>query len=130
MKTVPDFYAALGVPEHITQHGIRRAYLQKAWKFHPDVNANTSESTSEMSAVNRAYSTLSNPGLRADYDAHRYGVSLTPGSLLNDTVVVYLDSQTAQPMRVHSSCQRHGSAPGLFGVAVAVLRRFYRIVAG
>ncbi len=80
MDSTPDFYRILGVPEHTNQNGIRKAYLQKAWECHPDVNAAVPESAPEMRDVNKAYATLSNPTLRADYDARRHAVFVTRGA--------------------------------------------------
>ena len=131
MDSTPDFYTILGVPEHTNQTGIRKAYLQKAWKCHPDVNTNVPELTSEMSDVNRAYSTLSNPSLRADYDARRHAVFVTRSPLLNDSSVVYVDTWAYGRARSRSSSSyRHKRDHGLYGLATSTLRRFCRFVSG
>ena len=130
MDSMSDFYTILGVPEHISQNGIRKAYLQKAWECHPDINTNVPESTSEMSAVNRAYATLSDPALRADYDARRHAVFVTRSPLLNDSPVVYVDTWAYGRARSRSASYRHKNDHSLFGVAKSALRRFCRLVYG
>ncbi len=130
MDSTTDFYTILGVPEHTNQNGIRRAYIEKAWRCHPDVNTNVPESTSEMSAVNRAYATLSSPALRADYDARRHAVYVTRSPLLNDSSIVYVDTWASGRARGRSSSYRHKRDHGLFGLATSTLRRFCRFVSG
>ena len=130
MDSTPDFYRILGVPEHTNQNGIRKAYLQKAWKCHPDVNAAVPESDFEMRDVNRAYATLSNPTLRADYDARRHAVFVTRGPLLNDSPVVYVDAWAYGRARRRSWSYRHKNDYGLFELATSAMRRFYRFVSG
>lgn len=130
MDSTPDFYRILGVPEYTNQNGIRKAYLQKAWECHPDINAAVPESDFEMRDVNRAYATLSNPALRADYDARRHAVFVTRSPLLNDSPVVYVDTWAYGRARRRSSPFRHKNDYGLFGLATSAMRRFCRFVSG
>ena len=130
MDSTSDFYTILGVREHTNLKGIRRAYIEKAWRCHPDVNTNVPESDPEMRDVNRAYATLSNPTLRADYDARRHAVFVTRSPLLNDSSVVYVDAWASRRARGRSSSYRHNRDHGLFGLATSTLRRFCRFVSG
>ena len=130
MDSTPDFYTVLGVPEHINQTGIRRAYLQKAWQCHPDVNPNAVESATEMRAVNQAYATLSNPSARAVYDARRRSVFVTQGPLLNNSPVVYVDVWASGRARGRASSHRYKGDQSLLGLTSLVFRRFCRYLAG
>lgn len=60
-------YEVLGVHRLATQKEIKEAYLQMSRKFHPDMVGNKS-SVEEMVAVNVAFSILSKPLERRDYD--------------------------------------------------------------
>ncbi|KAK1322306.1 hypothetical protein QJS10_CPA03g02231 [Acorus calamus] len=60
-----SLYEVLGVPEGATCQEIKAAYRKLARACHPDVSAG---STDEFMRVNAAYSTLSDPVRRADYD--------------------------------------------------------------
>jgi len=60
-------YEVLGVHRLATQKEIKDAYLAMSKKFHPDMVSNKS-SVEEMVAVNVAYSVLSKPVERRDYD--------------------------------------------------------------
>jgi len=60
-------YEVLGVHRLATTKEIKDAYLQMSKKFHPDMVSSKS-SVEEMVAVNVAYSVLSKPVERTDYD--------------------------------------------------------------
>lgn len=64
-------YRRLGVSSNASPDEIRAAYRNAARRFHPDARAarGTSGSDDEMAAVNEAWRVLSDPVLRARYDA-------------------------------------------------------------
>ena len=64
-------YKTLGVSEKATQEEIKKAYRQLAKKYHPDKNANSSDAEARFKEVSLAYSVLSCPKRRAEYDAER-----------------------------------------------------------
>ena len=66
--TVKDYYQILGVPRYTTAEGIRRAYLLNARQHHPDLHPDDADAETRMQAINEAYSTLSNPDSRDEYD--------------------------------------------------------------
>jgi DnaJ-class molecular chaperone len=63
-----SFYEILGVAEDATQEQIKSSYRELAKKYHPDKNPGDSVAEAKMKEVNEAYSTLSNPEARAEYD--------------------------------------------------------------
>ncbi len=65
-----DYYEVLEVPRDADAKTIKRAFLKKAKKLHPDV-ATTPDAEEKFKEVNEAYSVLSDDQKRANYD--RYG---------------------------------------------------------
>lgn len=73
MSENQNFYEVLGVVPNATDNQIKDAYIFKANILHPDRLSGISErirvqAEAEMKRVNEAYSTLSKPKLRAEYD--------------------------------------------------------------
>jgi molecular chaperone DnaJ len=71
-----DYYEILGVPKNANGEVIKKAYRQKALKFHPDKNPGSKESEEKFKEASRAYEVLSDPEKRAHYD--RFGAE-APG---------------------------------------------------
>lgn len=65
-----DLYSALGVSRSADQKEIRRAYREKARKFHPDVNK-TPGAEETFKRISEAHDVLSDPETRSQYD--RFG---------------------------------------------------------
>ncbi|KAI3699367.1 hypothetical protein L2E82_43627 [Cichorium intybus] len=61
----PSLYEILGISMGATESEIKTAYRRLARTSHPDVKDSSGE---EFMKIHAAYSTLSNPGKRADYD--------------------------------------------------------------
>ena len=80
-------YRRLGVSSNASPDEIRAAYRNAARRFHPDARAarGASGSDDEMAAVNEAWRVLSDPVLRARYDAE---LGLGNDSAVNATVTV------------------------------------------
>jgi molecular chaperone DnaJ len=66
-----DYYEVLGVPRGAGDADIKKAYRQLAMQFHPDRNAGDKQSEERFKSVNEAYTVLSDPDKRAQYD--RFG---------------------------------------------------------
>ena len=78
-----DYYEILGVEKDADAKTIKRDFLQKARKLHPDVNS-APDAEKKFKEVNEAYSVLSDETKRANYD--RYGTPDGPGGFGADYV--------------------------------------------
>src|SRR5919108_878645 len=66
-----DFYATLGVAKDASAAEIKKAYRKLAQKYHPDANKGEKASEERFKEIGRAYSVLSDPKKRAEYDEAR-----------------------------------------------------------
>ncbi|RLD62086.1 MAG: molecular chaperone DnaJ [Bacteroidetes bacterium] len=66
-----DFYEILGVSKDASGPEIKKAYRQKALKFHPDKNPDNKEAEESFKEAAEAYEILSNSDKRSRYD--RFG---------------------------------------------------------
>ena len=80
-----DYYEVLEVPRDADAKTIKRAFLKKARKLHPDVS-DAPDAEEKFKEVNEAYSVLSDDQKRANYD--RYGDPNGPAGFGSDYVDV------------------------------------------
>jgi molecular chaperone DnaJ len=66
-----DFYAILGVPKDASTQEVKRAYRKLAQQLHPDANPGDKQAEERFKEVGRAYSVLSDPKQRGEYDEAR-----------------------------------------------------------
>ena len=73
---VTCLYSVLGVAEGASEQDIRRAYRTLSLRYHPDKNPeNREEAEERFKEIAEAYSVLSDPQSRAEYDdGRRYGM--------------------------------------------------------
>jgi len=65
-----DFYSVLAIPRHAPHSQIKSAYHRLLLQSHPDKRINQSTNIFvDITLLKEAYTTLSNPDLRAAYDA-------------------------------------------------------------
>ncbi len=72
-----DYYKILGIEQNSSQKQIKEAYRKLAFEYHPDRNKDSNAATEKMKEINEAYSVLSDPYKRKQYDAlyNQYGSS-------------------------------------------------------
>jgi curved DNA-binding protein CbpA len=78
-----NYYLILGISPQANAEGVRRAFREKAKKYHPDKTGQ--EGTSFFQDITEAYEVLSDPGRRSEYNRkfdeteHRPSPSRTSG---------------------------------------------------
>lgn len=71
-----EYYSILGVSKNATDSEIKKAYRKLAVQFHPDKNPGDKAAEERFKKIVDAYSVLSDPQKRKEYDApkqHRHG---------------------------------------------------------
>lgn len=66
-----DFYAVLGVEKDVSDQDLKKAYRKLARQFHPDQNPGDAAAEKRFKEISEAYSVLSEPDQRAEYDQIR-----------------------------------------------------------
>jgi molecular chaperone DnaJ len=65
-----DYYEILEVPRTATPEEIKKAYRQKALKYHPDKNPGDSDAEKRFKEISEAYEVLNDEKKRSLYDRH------------------------------------------------------------
>jgi molecular chaperone DnaJ len=66
-----DFYKVLGVEKGVTDAELKKTYRKLARKYHPDSNQGDAKAEATFKEVSEAYSVLSDPEQRKEYDQIR-----------------------------------------------------------
>lgn len=72
MKT-NDYYETLGVPRNADAEHIKKAYREKAFKYHPDRNPGDQHAEEEFKKISEAYTVLGDSEKRRMYDMNPNG---------------------------------------------------------
>ena len=65
-----DYYKILGIDKKATQQEVRKAYREKAKKYHPYLNKDDPKAQEHFQAINEANEVLSDPEKRKKYDEY------------------------------------------------------------
>ncbi|WP_193597305.1 DnaJ C-terminal domain-containing protein [Microbacterium sp. YJN-G] len=66
-----DFYKTLGVAKDVSDADLKKTYRKLARKYHPDSNAGDAAAEAKFKEISEAYSVLSDPEQRREYDEIR-----------------------------------------------------------
>lgn len=102
--STPDYYEVLGVRRDATVEQLKAAYRRQALKHHPDKNPGSDEASDRFKACNDAYTLLSDPDKRPEYDKslREPGVQELVGSLVDDLL-----GGGRRPRKVHGHDVRY-----------------------
>jgi molecular chaperone DnaJ len=73
-----DYYDILGVDKNASKDDIKKAFRQRAKKYHPDLNKDDPQAEEKFKEINEAYQVLSDDEARAKYD--RFGHAAFEGA--------------------------------------------------
>lgn len=66
-----DFYKTLGVSKDVSDADLKKTYRKLARKYHPDSNPGDAKAEQQFKEISEAYSVLSDPEQRTEYDQIR-----------------------------------------------------------
>ncbi|WP_460773241.1 DnaJ C-terminal domain-containing protein [Microbacterium sp. GXF7504] len=66
-----DFYSVLGVGKDVSEADLKKTYRKLARKYHPDSNPGDAKAEAKFKEISEAYSVLSDPEQRQEYDQIR-----------------------------------------------------------
>ena len=75
-----DYYEVLGVDKNADEAALKKAYRQLAKKYHPDVNPGDKEAEAKFKEATEAYTVLSDPDKRRQYDQFGHAAFENGGS--------------------------------------------------
>jgi molecular chaperone DnaJ len=75
-----DYYQVLGVDRKAPPTEIKKAYRKLARKYHPDLNPGDKSAEPKFKEIQEAYSVLSDPKKRGQYDQFGFAGDIPPGA--------------------------------------------------
>ena len=75
-----DYYKILGVERKAAVAEIKKAYRKLARKYHPDLNPGDKSAEAKFKEIQEAYSVLSDPKKRSQYDQFGFAGDVPPGA--------------------------------------------------
>ena len=96
-----DYYAILGIEQTASHADVRTAYLQMAFRYHPDKNITENKDAEiRFKLVQEAYDVLSSSDKRSKYDATYRNPSMQP-ILSEYDVIVDSAGLSIHTMEIH-----------------------------
>jgi molecular chaperone DnaJ len=74
-----DYYKILGVDRRSSAIDIKKAYRKLARKYHPDLNPGDKSAEAKFKEIQEAYSVLSDPKKKSQYDQFGFAGDIPPG---------------------------------------------------
>ena len=74
-----DYYKILGVERNANEQQIKQAYRKLARKYHPDLNPGDKVAETRFKEIQEAYSVLSDPKKKKQYDQFGFVGDVPPG---------------------------------------------------
>ena len=90
-----DYYKILEINKNASQDEIKQKYRELAKKWHPDANGNSRESEEKFKDIAEAYSVLSSPIKRREYDDE----------------IIFQNSYTKRTQHSYEDSSRHTEEP-------------------
>lgn len=96
MRMAVDHYEVLGVSPEASEAEIKRAFRDLARRYHPDATGGDTEASERYKRISEAYSVLSDPRRRREYDASRAGFGAAPfGTTIEDIFETFFGGRGA-----------------------------------
>jgi len=108
-----DYYYILGVSQNTSAVTIKQAYKKLALKYHPDQNPDDMYAVEKMKELNEAYSVLSNPIKRAEYN---YKLTIQ---------IKTAQTQRSNYSNYHHQRQRKRGTPNIITVVLYLIMLFF-----
>ena len=89
-----DYYAILGVPPHVSEDELKKAYRRLALQHHPDKNPGDPKAGERFKEISEAYAVLMDQQKRRQYDAFRQapaGAGGAPGGFRYSQEEIFRD---------------------------------------